>query len=313
MPVSSPIVPGSRASGRGWRLCRHRAAAVAIAVTVMSALSACSDHIGAAASVGGVTIPESSVAETTAKLVAAQGAEQRSNGDLQLFNRTALTTQIRHQLVSTVAAAQGVTVSDADFTAAMASGADSLAQQLGVPVDQVPQTVRDTLAVLALARKTAGRPVTDVSVKVDILSTFNSRDEAVAAREKYLADPAAMDAAVQVATAGQQGGSQSASLLKNPQLGAFGVYHEPSGSIAVIESAGKFVLARIQNRTVTQSNQLVPSMQAAAGQQDGQRVTFALAWLAVQQFVPAGDVTVNPRFGVWDPISLQVVPSNGGL
>lgn len=282
-----------------------------IAVTVILTLSACSDHIGAAASVSGVTIPESSVTETTAKLAAAQGAQPPTNGNLQLLNRTALTAQIRHQLVSTVAAAQGVTVSDADFTAAMASGADSLAQQLGVPVDQVPQTVRDTLAVLALARKTAGRPVTDVSVKVDISSTFNSRDEAVAAREKYLADPAAMDAAVQVA--GQQGGSQSASLLKNPQLGAYGVYHEPSGSIVVIESAGKFVLARIQNRTVTQSNQLVPSMQAAARQQDGQRITFALAWLAVQQFVPAGDVTVNPRFGVWDPISLQVVPSNGGL
>ncbi len=282
-----------------------------IAVTVILTLSACSDHIGAAASVGGVTIPESSVAETTAKLAAGQGAQPPTNGNLQLLNRTALTAQIRHQLVSAVAAAQGVTVSDADFTAAMASGADSLAQQLGVPVDQVPQTVRDTLAVLALARKTAGRPVTDVSVKVDISSTFNSRDEAVAAREKYLADPAEMDAAVQVA--GQQGGSQSASLLKNPQLGPYGVYHEPSGSIVVIESAGKFVLARIQNRTVTQSNQLVPSMQASAGQQDGQRVTFALAWLAVQQFVPAGDVTVNPRFGVWDPISLQVVPSNGGL
>jgi len=282
-----------------------------IAVTVILTLSACSDHIGAAASVGGVTIPESSVAETAAKLAAGQGAQPPTNGNLQLLNRTTLTAQIRHQLVSAVAAAQGVTVSDADFTGAMASGADSLAQQLGVPVDQVPQTVRDTLAVLALARKTAGRPVTDVSVKVDISSTFNSRDEAVAAREKYLADPAAMDAAVQVA--GQQGGSRSASLLKNPQLGAYGVYHEPSGSIVVIESAGKFVLARIQNRTVTQSNQLVPSMQAAAGQQDGQRVTFALAWLAVQQFVPAGDVTVNPRFGVWDPISLQVVPSNGGL
>lgn len=282
-----------------------------IAVTVILTLSACSDHIGAAASVGGVTIPESSVAETAAKLAAGQGAQPPTNGNLQLLNRTTLTAQIRHQLVSAVAAAQGVTVSDADFTGAMASGADSLAQQLGVPVDQVPQTVRDTLAVLALARKTAGRPVTDVSVKVDISSTFNSRDEAVAAREKYLADPAAMDAAVQVA--GQQGGSRSASLLKNPQLGAYGVYHEPSGSIVVIESAGKFVLARIQNRTVTQSNQLVPSMQAAAGQQDGQRVTFALAWLAVQQFVPGGDVTVNPRFGVWDPISLQVVPSNGGL
>ena len=284
-----------------------------MAMMLVVALSACSDHVGAAASVGALTIPESSVAESTAKLVAAQGEQPPSNGDLQLLNRTALTTQIRHQLVSKVAAAQGVAVSDADVNAAMSSGADALAQQLGVPVDQVPQTVRDTLAVLALARKTASRPVTDVSVTVDILSTFGSRDEAVAAREKYLADPAAMDAAVKAATAGQQGGSQPANLLRNPQLGAFGVYHEPSGSIVAIESAGKFVLARIQNRAVTQSNQLVPSMQAAAGQQDGQRVTFALAWLALQPFAAGQDISVNPRFGVWDPVSLQVVPSNAGL
>lgn len=285
-----------------------------MAATLVVSLTACADHVGSAASINGVTISESSVSESTANLVASQKTPP-DNGGLQLINREVLTQQIRHQLLHDVAVADGITVTDAQVNAITANGIDTVAGQLRVAPDQVPQAVRDTLTVFALAEndaKKSGGTVTDVQVTADVLSGFANRAEAVAAREQYLASPAAMDAALEQASAAQQGGTQQANLLQQPALATYGLYSAPAGSIVVINSGG-FALARIKQRAVSKSDQLAASMQAVSGQQDGQQTEFALAWLALQPHVGSVPVSVNPRFGTWDPVTLQVVPTNSGL
>lgn len=288
--------------------------AAALATAGVLTLSACGDHVGSAASINGVTISESSVSESTANLVASQQTPP-DNGGLQLINREVLTQQIRHQLLHDVAVADGITVTDAQVNAITANGIDRVAGQLRVAPDQVPQAVRDTLTVFALAEKDAkksGGVVTDVQVTADVLSGFANRAEAVAAREQYLASPAAMDAALEQASAAQQGGTQKANLLQQPALATYGLYSAPAGSIVVINSGG-FALARIKQRAERRSDQLAASMQAVSGQQNGQQTEFALAWLALQPHVGSVQVSVNPRFGTWDPVSLQVIPTNSGL
>lgn len=293
----------------------RRLLSVVTAAVLALSLNACSRPTGAAASINGQTIDESFVSTTTGELTTGSSTPP-GNGQLQFTNRRVLTNQIRHELLAKVAASQKLTVDKAEVNQVTAQGTEQLVQTLSgqngpafTPA-QVPQAVRDTLLVLQLAQKdaAAAKKTTDVQVKVDLVS-FDNRTDAVAAREKYLADPAAMDAGVQAAGAQSKGGSQEISLFTQPDYAAFGLYSEPVGSIVLIDTDTSVSVARITTRKQVQSDQLAANIQ---NQQDSAS-RFALAWLALAPYVQAVPVSVNPRFGTWDPIALQVVPTQSGL
>ncbi|MDQ6658509.1 MAG: hypothetical protein M3Z00_09830 [Actinomycetota bacterium] len=311
-------------------LTRSRLLAVAAAFLLTVSLSSCSDHVGAAATVGGVSIDESFVTQTSAELAAsaqaaasaAQQTSRNGNGDQLSRNRQVLTTQIRHDLLTQIPSVGTLDVPDAAVNSAVAGGAVQIASQLGVTQQQVPQAVRDSLKVLALAQRDAAsqKKVSVVDVRIDLLSTFSSRTAAVAARSRYLANPAAMNQ--EVASAGTDangrangGVNESVKLLENPGLAALGLYSEPVGSILVINQGEQWSVVRIAKRTVGQSNGLPAAIQAAEGnaQANGSAAIFDLAWLALAPYVSSQNVSVNPRFGAWDPVTLQVVPTNSGL
>ncbi|WP_037365182.1 SurA N-terminal domain-containing protein [Nakamurella lactea] len=287
----------------------RRLTAVAAAVILGLSLNACTDQVGSAATVNGQRIDESFVSATTAALTA--GAETPpGNNELQFRNRQVLTNQIRHDLITQAAAAEKLTVDEAQVNATTSEGAEQLLQVLGggYTEAQVPQAVRDTLLVLQLAQRDQGKKATDVQVKADIISGYANRAEAIAARERFLADPAAMKTALTAAAAEQKGGTQSISLLTQPQYAGFGLYTEPVGSIVLVDIDNGASLARITERKVVESDQLATNIQNATGADQ-----FALAWLALASYVRNEPVTVNPRFGVWDPVALQVVPAQSGI
>lgn len=303
---------------------------MAAAAVLTVSLSSCADHVGAAATVGGVSIDESFVTQTSAELAAsaqaAASAQQttasNTNGDQQSRNRQVLTNQIRHDLLAQIPSVGILNVPDASVNNAVAGGAVQIASQLGVTQQQVPQAVRDSLKVLALAQRDAisKKKVSVVDVAIDLLSTFGSRTDAVAARSRYLADPSALNrdvASAGTAANGQVNGgvNEPIKLLQNPGLASLGLFSEPVGSIVVINQAGHWSVVRIAKRTVSQSAGLPAAIQAAEGnaQANGTAPVFDLAWLALAPYVSSQTVSVNPRFGTWDPVTLQVVPTNAGL
>lgn len=288
----------------------RRLTALAAVVVLGLSLSACTDNPGAAASVDGQAIAESFVSTTTGELVSSAHTPPGPN-ELQFRNRQVLTNQIRHQLITRVAAEQGLKVDQAQVNQTLSQGTAQLLQVLGggFTESQVPQAVQDTLLVLQLAQKDQGRKTTDVQVRADIVSNYASRADAIAAREKFLADPASMDDAVKAAAADQNGGSEQISLLQTPSYAAFGLFTEPVGSIVLIDVDKGASLARITQRKVVESDQLATNIQGA---QDGPS-QFALAWLALAPYVKNDQVTTNPRFGAWDPVSVQVVPTQSGF
>ncbi|MDQ2848162.1 MAG: hypothetical protein M3Y77_17830 [Actinomycetota bacterium] len=311
-------------------LTKSRILVVAAAAVLTVSLSSCADHVGAAATVAGVSIDESFVTQTSAELAAsaqaAASAQQttasNTNGDQQSRNRLVLTNQIRHDLLGQIPSVGELNVPDASVNSAVAGGAVQIASQLGVTQQQVPQAVRDSLKVLALAQRdaTSKRKVSVVDVAIDLLSTFSSRADAVAARSRYLADPSAMNREVSSAGTAANGRAnggvdQPVSLLSSPQLASLGLYSEPVGSIVVINQGAQWSVVRIAKRTVSQSEGLPAAIQVAEGnaQTNGTAPVFDLAWLALGPYVSSQHVSVNPRFGTWDPVTLQVVPTNSGL
>lgn len=291
----------------------RRLTVLAASIVLGLSLTACTDQVGSAASVDGQSIAESFVASTAAQI---GDASKTPVGNSQLLyrNRLILTNQIRHELITRVAAEQGVKVTDAEVNHVTSQGTKQLLQSLSgqngqaYTEAQVPQAVRDVLLVLALAQRDQGKKATDVSVKADIIN-YPTRALAVAARTKYLADPSSMTAAVAAAKDQSNGGSQTLDLLQQPQFAAFGLFTEPAGSIILIDVDNSASLARITQRKVGASSELAANIQAASDSAG----KFALAWLALAPYAASEKVLVNPRFGAWDPVALQVVPTQSGF
>lgn len=298
-----------------------------MAAVLAGTLTACTDHPGSAAVVDGTSISDSSTLQTVDQLAAdrtpAEPADpsgtaatvdwQAADVQREALNRKVLTASIRHQLLQSPAFSRlpAPPKSEVNARAAQVDPAQ-LAGQLGVAPDRVDQGISDALRVLTLAQQNAEQPVTDVRVSMDILSTFDSRSAAAAARVRFLDDPAALDAAIAEAAQGS-GGAQSAAtgqqltLLQQPALAQFGVFSEPAGSIVVVPSGERWTLVRINHRSET-PGQLGSALGTAANSQQGQASLFDLAWLAASKDVRGQTVTVNPRFGRWDPVVMQVVP-----
>lgn len=286
---------------------RVRALGVLAAGALLLGLTGCSDQVGSAASVGGVQIAESTVLSDSSGLTAGAALTRSSapvspQVDLkQLGNRQVLTYRIRHQLLQDAAGRVGVTIDEAQVQETLTGpGLESLSQQLGVPQSLVPQAVRDTLTVLALAQKSP--KVTDVKVTVTE-QKFASRAEAVAARAKAAADPSSFT-----------GTDSEISLVSSAghQVAPFGVFQVPDGSYVLVEQpseAGWFVV-RVDGHTESEQSNLAQTLSGMLQSQD-QASVLGLSWVALAPLVTGVQIDVNPRFGVWDPLSLQVIPALG--
>ena len=279
-------------------------------------LAGCSTQPGAAASVGGARIPEQAVLDRTSGFVSALGVDsgdQSNAAGIDLVNRKQATDLIRHQLVLVAAADQGIAIAPAQVNTLVSGqgGAAQAAQSWGVSPDAVPEVARDRLVLDAMLTKagTAGAPVNDVQVTIDVLSA-DSRDDAIAARSKYLADPAAM--ATDIAAAGDSGGQAGAKLsfLASPNYAELGLFSAPVGSIIIGPlDTQTFLVARVTARAVTPStltSDTVSALQSAADQ-------LSVESLLLAPYEKKDGVSLNPRFGDWDSDLLQAVPDNSGL
>jgi hypothetical protein len=281
-------------------------------VSVLGLLVAgCSNQATSAASVGDQAISEQTIFDRTSVLAAeaqTSGGSAPDPAALAELNRTQTTSAIRSRLLEVAAADRGVVVTDDQVNAAMAGGtADDATTQLGTPQNLVAQTVRDLLRLerLASASPATGAPITNVSARIDGVSV-PTRDEAVATRTQFLADPGSVDAAI--AASAQPLQPQTVSVLKNPTAAPTGVFNAQPGDVILYPISNGYYVVRILDRTVEPAV-LTPddlTAQKLAGQ-------FDLGALLLAPYAEQEGVTVNPRLGVWDPLTLQVVPGGSGL
>ena len=286
---------------------------IVAAVGAALLLGGCGTVPGAAAVVDGTRISEQTVQSRTQALI-----DQNSNPTQPvdpvtraLFNRYQATDVVRHQLVLAAAKAQHITVSDEQVNAFIAQngGASQISGTLNVPADAVPEAIYDYLVLQQLVNKipAGGVDVTDITVTVDVVPAAD-RDAAIAARTRYLKDPAAMAADAATARAsGQVPGGQE-SLLADAQDALVGIFTAPQGQIVLFPqgTSGYFVI-RVTQRSEKPAKLTKAAIQSASSL-DGFMV---LSSLLLDRY--AGDVTVNPRFGQWDPQTLLVVAPNSGL
>jgi hypothetical protein len=275
------------------------------------AAAGCSTQATAAATVGDQVISEQVIFDRTSALAAqaqSAGGSVPEPAALAELNRTQTTSAIRSRLLEVAAADRGVVVTDEQVNAALAGGgATDAANQLGTPASQVDQTVRDLLRIEGLvpAATAPGVPITNVTVRIDGVSV-TTRDEAVATRTKFLADPQSVDAAIKASAQPLQ--AQTLSVLKEPTVAPTGVFNAQPGDVILYPISNGYYVVRILERTVE------PAMLTAADltpQQLGGK--FDLGALMLAPYAQQEGVTVNPRLGVWDPLTLQVVPGGSGL
>ena len=289
------------------RFARTLACVGVIGLTV----AGCSTQATSAALVGDDAISEQAIFDRTSAVVAqaqTAGGSAPDAATLAELNRTQTTSAIRSQLLEVAAADQGIVVTDQQVNAALAGGtAGDAANQLGAPASLVDQTVRDLLRLEGLVSGAAasGVPITNVTVRIDGVQV-TTRDEAVATRTQFLANPQSVDATI--AAAAQPLQPQTVSVLKNPTVAPTGVFNAEPGDVILYPISGGYYVVRILDRTEEPATLTADDL---TPQQLGGK--FDLGALMLVPYAQQAGVTVNPRLGVWDPLTLQVVPGGSGL
>lgn len=263
---------------------------------------------------GGVAVAEQDVFAAAATAVSAiqAGSGSVTPVETSYYNRGQTASAIRSALLDQAAARAGISVSEAEVTSALASSAAS-----GGAGDLGRRAVRDLLLLERWfsALPAGGAEVTDVSVTVEGV-VVPDRAAAVATRTRWLSRPG--DVAAEVA-AQTDPIRQQFQLVKQPALGALGIYHAAVGDVILAPaSGGGLVVLHITDRQERPAQltaaDLQNASQGASGGASGQLAAiFDLGALLLAPTARQVGVTVNPRVGTWDPLAVTVVPAGDGL
>jgi hypothetical protein len=282
-------------------------AGAALVVALVAGCSAGPAKPGAAAIVGDTTIPVDALQGQLASLAAARPQASRQAlqaGKLPQTSRELLSYKVRGALLAEVKSRRALSVPEGKLaksvTAAEERGAASL-----TPAEraQLHNVVTDQLLQLALAKDTLGK----LSMDVDLLPARNRADAEATAR-RLARSPSALagvtnsDSALHAHYTGVQIAQSKLSLL--PLLGA------PDRAVLAfpVNSSGAtlWVVGYVHDRTVGD---------AAAGskraiQSIDPKVLIASGRLLLAPTARNVGVTVNPRYGEFDLLSMSVVGSH---
>ena len=295
---------------------RKRWVAALVGLTLMTT-TGCSigNEAGSAYLVDGGSVSDASVQHDSSVFTQENVTTTPTDVETASFNRAQITFAVRHALIAKALAAKGIVITDAELAAAQAQvtapGADpNLPLQVGLPKAKEADVLHDAVALdeLVKALPAAGAPVSDVAVTAEGVPAA-SRAEAVSLRSHFIADPGSMDAAV--AAAGPTNGvpKKVYRLLQTPAVGTAGLYQPSTGAVVIVPGSSGYLVLRTSGRSVISTN-LTP---AAFSSLAGLSSLFNVGALLLAPYQGAAGISVNPRYGLWDPASLQVVPGNDGL
>lgn len=269
-----------------------------------------SSQLGAAAFVDGTEIPLEQVHSQLVTVLAKEGSQARSQLEaghqFDDLSRKIVTVRIRHQLLEIAAQRASLTVDQSRVNRLIQEGGGAETASKGTIFDanSYRQRARDKLLVAALGRAA----LRNSAVTVDY-TTANTRTAAKRRVEE-------------LSQAGSQRAQQSIDADvragKDAELGkrivaaddpifattpAFGV---AEGTVVAfqLEDTQPWVIMVVKNRTNRDAR---PSAQAPHIDQIDPAVLEAVGLRQLAQVSEEVGVRLNPRYGVWDPVNLQVV------
>ena len=284
---------------------------VAVAAVAVGMLVGCGSgpsQIGAAALVGGTVIPVDRVQQQLDIVLTKEGEQAKTQlvagSQLDDVSREILTQAVRHELLAVTARREGLSVDDEQI--------DDVIGQLGGPEMASAGTVydaqgirtraRDQLLAVELGRKYLPR----LSATVDY-TTAGTRTAAMQ-RVQQLSEAGSERAREIIAADAEQGVAaaldQDIIAAENPGLAAAPIFGVDEGTVVAFtsdEDAGSWLVMVVTDRsTNTQGggevDELGPALLEATG---------------LRQLIPVAKdlgVRINPRYGVWDPLSVRVAP-----
>ena len=283
--------------------------ALAVVATVGVVVSGCGSgpsQVGSAVIVGSTAIP---LEQVQSRLDVALGktdavAQLASSGigppDIA---RDVVTGAVLHDLLTRTAAADGITVTEADVDAALAEsgGADAALSQSLYDLSAVRERVRDRI----IAVRHAERIVPGLMVTADLIAS-ETRDDA-AAKARVLAAGGPEADALFAENPQNSRRSLSYKAVDSPEAASTVLFGLPVGRTAYFQPSpqqGGWIVLRVTDRK--EDPKADPNAAASLGDSD----LAAIGQRLLQPLAEEVGVRVNPRFGVWDPISMRVVAAN---
>ncbi|MGH3688184.1 MAG: hypothetical protein ACRDRU_27490 [Pseudonocardiaceae bacterium] len=287
-----------------------RVAGVAVAVLLIGGCSLGSSQLGAAAFVDGTEIPLDQVHSQLVTVLDKEGprarAELTAGHQLDDVSRKILTVQIRHRLLEIAARRAGLTVDQARVQRLIneVGGAEAASKGTIFDANGYRERAKDKVLMAQLGRVA----LRDSAVTVD----YTTADTRTAAKRR-------------VEELAQAGSTQAGQLIeadvragKDAELGkrivaaddpifattpAFGV---AEGTVVAFQlnDTKPWVIMVITSRT---SRGVHASDHAPPIDQIDPAVLEAVGLRQLARVGEDGGVRLNPRYGVWDPVNVQVV------
>lgn len=269
---------------------------------------------GSAAIVGDESISLEAVQDRTVTVLKKerQAQELRDQGKLDVVSRLVLADEIVHRLADNAAKRENITIDETKVFDAVEEngGPEEFSKGSEHDATTIYRRQRDALVMGELTR----RNLTTLEVVADYFHVQDPKE----AREKaaeLVADPSKVTEFVQAAPRTTSGGQASGTnqrfrVTENPQLATSTLWSARPGTVVAFpadQQGSSWMVALVKERN---------KVRAVPGEEDlADNIREELRyWFGVRiaQFL-AQDLTieVNPRYGVWDPTSAQVVAVAG--
>ena len=281
-------------------------AAVATVGVVVSGCGSGPSQVGAAAIVGSTAVP---LEQVQSRLDVALGktealAQLQSSGiGPPEIARDVVTSTVLHDLLARTAAAEGIVVSEADVDAALeqGGGVDAALSQSLYDLPALRERVRDRI----IAIRHAQRLVPGLTVTADLIAASSRDDAAAKARILAAGGPAADAMFAENPDTSRRGISYKATT--SPEAASTVLFGLPAGRTAYFQPSpeqGSFIVLRVTDRRDD------PNADRSAAAALAESDLAAIGQRLVQPVAEEVGVRVNPRYGVWDPVSMRVVAAD---
>ncbi|MDQ0379151.1 hypothetical protein [Amycolatopsis thermophila] len=195
-----------------------------------------------------------------------------------------------------------------------ATDPSQLAQQVANRVRDHREVITDSLLLQALGQKYVDR----LSVTFDYTSVVSDdgsaqpvdrREKAIAKAEQMAASPAAAAEVIRAdAAAGQQTSvGESVPAAQAPALATMVLFGVEPGTVVAFQPSQEqevWIVAIVRQRDLT-----TPAVTDQAAQPTGLQLA-GIGQRLLQPDIDQAGVRVNPRYGVWDPVAMNLAPSS---
>jgi hypothetical protein len=255
---------------------------------------------------------------------------------LDLIGREAVQQLVIHDVLTKVAKREGLVVDDAKISQTLQQNpfGQPLPTDGSVPTEQAVKEIvtrardnREAISDVFLQQQLALKYLTRISVTFDVSpvsgqnadgSAVNARDKAIEKAKLFAANPAAATAALQqdeqalAMQAAQQGQQPPQNIgiplvaAESPGFAATALFGVPAGTVIAFQPSpddATWLVVVVRARTVGAPVPVAGATQPTPDQLStiGQRL--------LQPDISATSLKINPRYGVWDPVALNLAPS----